>query len=71
MHFSPHIREEIISSISRNGDRKDMHVTTETVHEHFKNTKKTSGIGRGRFLKKLGMTCIDNLGKLVFFVMYY
>ena len=30
-----------------------MHVTKETVHEHFKNTNKTWGIGRGRFLKKI------------------
>ena len=29
-----------------------MHVTKETVHELLKNTNKTSGIGRGCFLKK-------------------
>ena len=46
-----------------------MHVAKEIVQEHFKNSKKTfTGIGRGKFIKKLG-TCIKNLGS--FFVMYY
>ena len=47
-----------------------MHVAKEIVQEHFKNSKKTStGTGRGKFIKKLGTTCIKNLGS--FFVMYY
>ena len=70
MRYPPNIREEIFSSIFCNGNRKDMHVAKEIVQEHFKNSKKTStGIGRGKFIKKLGTTCIKNLGS--FFVMYY
>ena len=51
MRYPPEMREEIFSSIFRDGDRKDMHVKKETLHEHFKNTNKTSsGIGRGKFI---------------------
>ena len=51
MRYPPEMREEIFSSIFRDGDRKDMHVKKETLHEHFKNTSKTSsGIGRGKFI---------------------
>lgn len=47
-----------------------MHVAKEIVQEHFKNSKKTStGIGRGKFIKKLGTTYIKNLRSI--FVMYY
>ena len=68
VHYPPHIREEICSSIFHNSNRKDMYVTKETVHEHFKNSNKTSGIGRGRFFKKkLEMICIKTHGNLVFF----
>ena len=49
MHYLPHIREEIFPSIFRNSNRKDMHKTKSTVNEHFKNTNKTVGTGRGRF----------------------
>ena len=53
MHYPPHIREEIFSSIFGNSNQKDMHITKSTVNEHFKNTNKTVGTGRGRFFKKI------------------
>ena len=31
-----------------------MHITKSTVNEHFKNTNKMVGSGRGRFSKKIG-----------------
>ena len=49
MHYPPHIREEICFSIFCNSNCKDMYVTKETIHEHFKNSNKTLGIGRRRF----------------------
>ena len=53
MRYPREMREEIFSSIYRNGNRKDMHVKKETLHEHFKNTNKTSSrIGRGKSIKK-------------------
>ena len=53
MYYPPHIHEEIFSLIFRNSNRKDMHITKSTVNEHFKNTNKTVGTGRGRFFKKI------------------
>ena len=54
MHYLPHIREEIFSSIFRNSNRKDIHIAKLTVNEYFKNTNKTVGTGRGRFFQKIG-----------------
>ena len=53
MHYPSHICEEIFSSIFQNSNRKDMHITKSTVNEHFKNTNKTVGTGRGCFFKKI------------------
>ena len=52
MHYPPHIREEIFSSIFQNSNQKYMHITKSTVNEYIKNTNKTVGTGNGRFLKK-------------------
>ena len=51
MQYPPRIREEIFSSIFRNSNRKDMHITKLTVNENFKNTNKT-GYWEGTFFSK-------------------
>ena len=52
MQYPPRICEEIFSSIFRNSNRKDMHITKLIVNENFKNTNKTVGTGRGHFFSK-------------------
>ena len=54
MQYPPRICEEIFSSIFRNSNRKDMHITKLIVNENFKNTNKTVGTGRGHFFQKIG-----------------
>ena len=49
MHYPPHIREEIFSSIFRNSNQKYMHIAKSTANEYIKNTNKTVGTGKGRF----------------------
>ena len=44
-HYSPHLQEQICSSIFRNSNRKDMHIQKETIKEHFINKKVC--VGRG------------------------
>ena len=54
MKYSAQLPEQICSSIFRNSRRKDMHISKETVNEHFnKNKIVNAGVGRGRFLKKI------------------
>ena len=44
-------QQQIISSIFRNANRKDMYFEKRTTNEHF-NNKTISGYGRGKFIKK-------------------
>ena len=54
MKYPAQLPEQICSSIFRNSKRKDMHISKETVNEHFnKNKIVNAGVGRGRFLKKI------------------
>ena len=54
MKYPAQLRQQICSSIFRNSKRKDMHISKETVNEHFnKNKIVNAGAGRGRFLKKI------------------
>ena len=56
MKYPAQLPEQICSSIFRNSKRKDMHISKETVNEHFnKNKTVNAGVGRGRFLKKSEM----------------
>ena len=48
-------QEQIMSSIFRNANPKDMKIQKRTVHEHFSDKKKA--VGRGKFLKK----CVDDM----------
>ena len=48
------LSEQICSLIFRNSKRNDMHVSKDTINEHFnKNKIVGSGVGQGRFLKKI------------------
>ena len=53
--YSKRYQEQIMSSIFRNANRKDMNIQKRTVHEHFSNNKKA--VGLGKFLKK----CVDDM----------
>ena len=44
-------QKQIMPSIFRNANRKDMVIQKKTIDEHFKNTN-ISGYGRGKFIKK-------------------
>ena len=50
-NFSLEFQDQIVSSICRSADRKDMNISKETIKEHFNNSNKVP-TGRGRFLKK-------------------
>ena len=51
MGYQPKLREEICLSILRNVKRDGMYVKKKTIDEHFRNKK--TGVGRGRFIKKV------------------
>ena len=53
--YPKHDQEQIMSSIFRNANRKDMNIKKRTVNEHFKNKK--ISFGHGKFLKK----CVDDM----------
>ena len=53
--YPPLYQEQIMSSIFRNSNRKDMNIEKRTIKEHF-NNKKLS-VGRGKFFKK----CKDDM----------
>ena len=56
MKYPAQLHQQICSLIFRNSKRKDMHISKETVNEHFnKNKTVNAGVGRGRFLKKSEM----------------
>ena len=46
--YPKHYQEQIMSSIFRNANRKDMNIQKRTVNEHFKNKK--ISVGRAKFL---------------------
>ena len=53
--YPKYYQEQIMSSIFRNANPKDMKIQKRTVHEHFSDKKKA--VGRGKFLKK----CVDDM----------
>ena len=53
--YPKYYQEQIMSSIFRNANPKDMKIQKRTVHEHFRDKKKA--VGRGKFLKK----CVDDM----------
>ena len=53
--YPKYYQEQIMSSIFRNANPKDMKIQKRTVHEHF--TDKKKAVGRGKFLKK----CVDDM----------
>ena len=53
--YSKHYQKQIMSSIFRNANRKDINIQKRTVNEHFKN--KNISVGHAKFLKK----CIDDM----------
>ena len=53
--YPKYYQEQIMSSILRNANPKDMKIQKRTVHEHFSDKKKA--VGRGKFLKK----CVDDM----------
>ena len=53
--YPKHYQEQIMSSIFRNANRKDMNIQKRTVNEHFKNKK--ISIWCAKFLKK----CVDDV----------
>ena len=53
--YPKHYQEQIMSSIFRNANRKDMNIQKRTVNEHFKNKK--ISIWCATFLKK----CVDDV----------
>ena len=53
--YPKHYQEQILSSIFRNANRKDMNIQKRTVNEHFKNKK--ISVGRAKFFKK----CVDDM----------
>ena len=67
MKYPAQLRQQICSSIFRNSKRKDMHISKETVNEHFnKNKIVNAGVGRGTFsYKKSEMICILFLGGFI------
>ena len=54
-------QDQIRSSIFRSADHKDMNISKETIKEYFNNSNKVP-TGRGRFLKKIEITCIQRNG---------
>ena len=57
-------QNQIQSSTFRNADRKDMNISKETIKEHFNKKVPT---GRGRFLKKIRMKCMQRNGRFFLF----
>ena len=53
--YSKHYQKQIMSSIFRNANRKDINILKRTVTEHFKN--KSISVGHAKFLKK----CVDDM----------
>ena len=53
--YPKYYQEQIMSSIVRNANRKDMNIRKRTVNEHFKNNQ--ISVGRAKFLKK----CVDDM----------
>ena len=47
--YPPNDQQQIMSSIFRNANRKDMDIGKRTINEHFSSKK---SVGRGKFLKK-------------------
>ena len=50
--YLPNDQQQIMSSIFRNANRKDMNIEKRAINEHFRN-KKNSGCGRGKFIKMI------------------
>ena len=47
--YLPNDQQQIMSSIFRNANRKDMNIEKRTINEHFSNKK---SVARRKFLKK-------------------
>ena len=50
--YPPNDQQQIMSSIFRNTNRKDMNIEKRTSNEHLSN-KKISGCGHGKFIKMI------------------
>ena len=50
--YPPNDQQQIMSSIFRNANRKDMDIKKRTINEHFSN-KKISACGRGKCIKMI------------------
>ena len=50
--YPPNDQQQIMSSIFRNANRKDMNIEKRTSNEHLSN-KKISGRGHGKFIKMI------------------
>ena len=47
--YPPNDQQQIVSSVFRNANRKDMNIEKGTINKHFSNKK---SVGRGKFIKK-------------------